>query len=113
MRNGHRARLFGAACALVSLCIIGCSKAPVCKVSPVELEELREDISVIQKDLKSAQDRQQALAADLAAKQATLETKRATPDELRRKLEAIKKGAGRTEKAKTDTKAGTPKKGTS
>ena len=113
MRNGHRARLIGVACAVVSLCIIGCSQAPTCKVSPVELEELREDIAVVQKDLKTAQDRQQQLAADLAAKQASLETKRAMPDELRRRLEATRKGSGRTEKAKAEGKAGEGKKGTS
>lgn len=113
MRNGHRARLTGAACAVVSLCIIGCSQAPTCKVSPVELEELREDISVVQKDLKTAKDRQQQLAADLASKQAALEAKRGTPDELRRRLEAIKKGSGRTEKPKAEGKAGEGKKGTS
>ena len=113
MRNGHRARLSRAACAVMSFCIFGCSQAPTCKVSPVELEELREDISVVQKDLKTAQDRQQQLAADLAAKQAVLESKRGTPDELRRRLEAIKKGSGRSEKPRTDAKAGEGKKGTS
>lgn len=104
MRTGRRVRLIGAACAVISVPLIGCSTAPTCKVSPVELEELREDIAVLQKDLKTARDREAQLSADLAAKQADLETKRGKPAELRAQLDQIKKGAGKTEKAKTDSK---------
>lgn len=101
----------GAACALIAMSLVGCSQAPECKISPVELEELREDIAVLQKDLKTAQDREAQLTADLTAKKADLETKRARPAELRAQLEHVKKGAGKTEKAKTDPK-GAAKKGT-
>ncbi|HKW14319.1 MAG TPA: hypothetical protein VJS69_07535, partial [Candidatus Krumholzibacteria bacterium] len=100
MQKGRRVRLTWAACTIISMCFVGCAKAPACKISPVELEELREDISVLKKDLKTAQDREAQLTADLAAKQADLATKRGKPDELRAQLEAVKKGAGKTEKAK-------------
>jgi septal ring factor EnvC (AmiA/AmiB activator) len=93
-----------AAGAVISVCLVACSTAPTCKVSPVELEELREDISVLQADLKKARDRQTQLETDLATKKADLETKKGKPEELRAKLDHIKKGSGRTEKAKTDAK---------
>ena len=111
MRKGRRVRLTWATCAIISICFFGCSQAPPCKVSPVELEELREDISVLQKDLKTARDREAQLTTDLANKQADLETKRGKPAELRAQLEQVKKGAGKTEKpkeAKDAAKKGTP-----
>lgn len=108
-----RRRLIGAACAVfLAMSLVGCSKTTTCQVSPVELEELREDIAVLQKDLKTAQDREAVLTADLAAKKADLETKKTKPPELRAQLEQVKKGAGKTEKPKTDTKDA-PKKGSS
>ncbi len=107
MRYGLRARLIGAFCAVVSVSLVGCSTAPVCKVSPVELEELREDIAVQERDLKAARDRKQQLTGELATKQADLDSKRETPNELRKRLEQIKRGSGRAEKPKTpDAKTG-------
>lgn len=100
-----------ATCAIISTGLFGCAKAPNCKISPVELEELREDIRGLKKDLKTAQDREAQLTAELAAKQADLVTKRTRPDSLRAQLEAIKKGAGKTEKPK-DAPKKAPKKGT-
>jgi chromosome segregation ATPase len=83
-------------------------------VSPVELEELREDVSVLQKDLKTARDRQQQLTTELAAKRADLESKRDKPDELRSRLEQLKRGSGRQEKPKNEEgKGGGSRKGTS
>jgi septal ring factor EnvC (AmiA/AmiB activator) len=90
----------------VSICIIGCSPAPTCKVSPVELEELREDIAVVERDLKAARDRAQQLRDELAAKQADLESKRSRPEELRSRLEQIRRGSGKVDKSKTAGKAG-------
>jgi chromosome segregation ATPase len=101
VRYGLRARLIGAACAVVSISIVGCAKAPTCEVSPVELEELREDIAVLEKDLKAARDRAAQLTSELAAKKADLEVKRSRPDELRARLEQIRRGSGRIEKPKT------------
>ena len=116
MRKGRRGRCIRAAGPIIGAALwvsaAGCSTAPTCKVSPVELEELREDIAVLQKDLQSARDREAQLAADLAAKKADLETKRGKPAELRAQLEQIRKGSGRTEKDKTDAKD-SKKKGTS
>jgi septal ring factor EnvC (AmiA/AmiB activator) len=93
-----------AAGAVMSVCLAACSTAPTCKVSPVELEELREDIAVLQADLKKARDREAELSTDLATKKADLETKKEKPAELRAKLDHIKKGSGKTEKPKTDAK---------
>jgi septal ring factor EnvC (AmiA/AmiB activator) len=100
VQKGRRVPLTWATCAIISMCFVGCAKAPTCKVSPVELEELREDISVLQKDLKNAKDREAQLTADLATKQADLAAKRPKPDELRAQLEQVKKGVGKTEKPK-------------
>jgi len=61
VRNGRRVRLTWAATVIISMCFFGCAKAPNCKVSPVELEELREDIAQLQKDLKTARDREAQL----------------------------------------------------
>ena len=104
MRKGRRVPLTGAACAVILISIVGCSKTTTCKVSPVELEELREDIAGLQKDLKTARDRETQLTTDLATKKADLETKRGKPAEMRAQLEQVKKGAGKTEKAKPDAK---------
>ena len=104
MRTRRRVRLIGAACAVVSVSLFGCSKTTTCEVSPVELEELREDIAVLQRDLKTAQEREAQLTTDLATKKADLETKRGKPAELRAQLDQVKKGAGKTEKPKTDAK---------
>jgi septal ring factor EnvC (AmiA/AmiB activator) len=110
VRKGRRVRLTWATCVIISMGLVGCAKAPTCKVSPVELEELREDVAVLKKDLKSAQDREATLTADLAAKQATLADRRTKPDSLRAQLEQVKKGVGKTEKAKeTPAKATTNK----
>jgi len=110
VQKGRRVRLTWATCAIItiSMCFVGCAKAPVCKVSPVELEELREDIAGLQKDLKNAKDREAALTTDLAAKQATLADRRTKPDSLRAQLEQVKKGVGKTEKPK-DAPAAKPK----
>ena len=112
MLTGRRVPLIGAACALIAMAVVGCSQAPQCQISPVELEELREDVAVLQKDLKTARDREAQLSADLAAKKADLETKRGKPAELRAQLDQVKRGAGKTEKAKTDAKKDAAKKGT-
>jgi predicted nuclease with TOPRIM domain len=81
-----------------------------CDVSPVEIEELKEDISVLDADLAAVQERVKRLSDDLVAKQADLEAKKPKPDELRRRLEELKRGSGRTEKKPTDSAtAGTKK----
>lgn len=121
MRKGRRVRLTWATCAVVSIGFFGCASAPPpCKVTPVELEEMREDIAGLQKDLKLAKEKEATLTADLAAKQADLATKRTMPDSLRAELEQVKKGAGKTEKPKdapkdakkTPAAAATPAVGT-
>ena len=102
VRKGIRAWLIGAVCA--ALVPAACTKVENCNVSPVEIEELREDISVIDKDLAGVHERRQSLEADLAAKQADLDSKKDKPAELRRKLDLLKRGSGRIEKKPADTK---------
>lgn len=108
MRKEFRAWLAGAACAAVVS--VGCSKVETCAVSPIEIEELREDISIIDKDLAGVNERAQQLADDLAAKQADLDSKKDKPAELRRRLELLKRGSGRIEKKAPETKK-TPEAG--
>jgi septal ring factor EnvC (AmiA/AmiB activator) len=94
--------------AVFAVAFLGCAKTTTCQVSPVELEELREDIAVLQKDLKTAKDREAQLTADLAAKKADLAAKQAKPAELRAQLDQVKRGAGKTEKAKEATTPAKP-----
>ena len=104
MRSVLRTWLVGVACA-VSMVLVGCGKPSTCNVSPVEIEELREDVAVVQKNLATARERSDNLAKELATKQADLDSKKGKPDELRARLEAMRKGSGRNEKAKSlDTK---------
>ncbi len=104
MRNVLRAWLVGAACAVCAM-VVGCGTAPTCNVSPVEIEELREDVATVQKNLATARERQDNLTKELAAKQADLESKKGKPDELRARLEALRKGSGRTDKKAADKNA--------
>ncbi len=107
MRNVLRAWLVGAACA-VSMVFVGCGTAPTCNVSPVEIEELREDVATVQKNLATARERQDNLTKELAAKQADLDSKKGKPDELRARLEALRKGSGRPDKKAGDSKTTKP-----
>ena len=109
MRNVLRAWLIGAACA-VCMALVGCGKATTCNVSPVEIEELREDVATVQKNLGAARERQANLTKELADKQAILDSKKGQPDELRARLEQLRKGSGRPDKAKPGEK--TPAKST-
>jgi chromosome segregation ATPase len=86
-------------------------------VSPVEIEELREDIAGVEKNLAAARERSDALTKELATKQADLESKKGTPEQLRARLEELRKGSGQKEKPKADDKSkasgGSAKKGAS
>ena len=108
MRNVFRTWLVGAVCA-VSAVFVGCSKPINCTVSPVEIEELKEDVAGVEKNLATARERKDNLTKELAVKQADLDSKKDKPDELRARLEELRRGSGRVEKPKaTDTKT-TPK----
>jgi septal ring factor EnvC (AmiA/AmiB activator) len=85
----------------VAALALGCAKVPPCTISPIEIEETREDVKVLEKDLTEAKDRAQKLSAELAAKQAELDSKKDKPAEMRAKLKELKKGSGR----KTDDEA--------
>lgn len=99
MRNAIRVCLAAAGVAMLAL---GCAKVPPCTVSPVEIEETREDVKLLEKDLVEARGRAKELSDHLAAKQAELDEKKDKPDELRKKLEELKKGSGRGEDQKKD-----------
>jgi len=77
--------------------LLGCAKVPPSSVSPVDIEETREDVKVLEKDLVVARDRAKQLNAELAARQAEHSEKKDKPDELRKKLDDLKKGSGRVE----------------
>lgn len=103
MRQVFRAWLVGALCA-AAVASTGCSKVTSCGVSPVDIEELREDVANIDKDLATVQDRQKALEEELATKQADLDSKKDKPAELQSQLDLLKRGSGRFEKKKTTDK---------
>jgi len=84
--------------------LVGCATIPPCTVSPIEIEVTREDVKLLEKDLVVARDRAKKLSTELASKKAELNGKKDQPDELRRKLVALKKGSGRHEDQKRKEK---------
>jgi hypothetical protein len=85
---------------------LGCAKIPPCTVSPIEIEETREDVKILEKDLTSAKERARQLSEDLAKKKAELDGKKDKPGELRKKLEDLQKGSGRHESQKKEKEKG-------
>jgi chromosome segregation ATPase len=85
-----------------SVFVGGCAQILPCTVSPVEIEETREDIQVLEKDLIAARDRARELGQELAAKQAELDSKKDKPAQLRKKVKELKKGSGRDDEDKKD-----------
>jgi septal ring factor EnvC (AmiA/AmiB activator) len=80
----------------------GCAKVPPCTVSPVDIEETREDVKILDKDLVEARARAKKLSDELAKKKAELARQKDKPKELRKKLDDLKKGSGRGEGQKKD-----------
>ena len=78
----------------------GCSHVQPCTVSPVEIEETREHVGILEKDLATARDRAKQLRDELAAKQAELASKKDKPGELSKKVDELKKGSGRDDEKK-------------
>ncbi len=99
MRNAIRQLACGA-WAIFAAGLFGCAKVPPCTVSPVNIEETREDVKILEKDLIAARERAKQLSEELAAKKATLDAKKGQPEELRKKVEELKKGSGRGEDEK-------------
>jgi hypothetical protein len=54
----------------VSAGAFGCAKVPPCTVSPVDIEETREDSKILEKDLLAARARAKELSTELAGKKA-------------------------------------------
>ena len=86
--------------------VFGCATVPPSTVSPVDIEETREDSKILEKDLLAARARARELSTELAAKKAEYDGKKDKPEELRKKLEELKKGSGRI-----DARRGKKKKG--
>lgn len=93
MRSLLRPLIAGLFC--VSAGVFGCAKVPPCTVSPVDIEETREDSKILEKDLLAARARAKELSTELAAKKTEYDAKKDKPEELRKKLEELKKGSGR------------------
>lgn len=85
---------------------LGCAKVPPCTVSPINIEETREDVQILDRDLAAAKARAQSLSEELARKKAELDSKKDKPDELRKKLDDLKRGSGRHEDQKRRDKDG-------
>lgn len=77
--------------------LTGCAGVPPSSVSPVDIEETREDVKILEKDLVAARARAQKLSAELTAREAEREEKKDKPEEMRKKLADLKKGSGRVE----------------
>ena len=80
----------------------GCAQIPPCTVSPIEIEETREGVKLLEKDLVEARARAKKLSDELATKQAELDSKKDKPAELRKKLKDLKKGSGRDDEDDED-----------
>lgn len=101
MRNTIGQWLIGAAF-FIAVGLLGCAKVPPCTVSPINIEETREDVKILEKDLVSARARAKELREELAAKKAELDGKKDKPKELRKKVSDLKKGSGRDESQQRD-----------
>jgi hypothetical protein len=82
--------------------VAGCAQIPPCTVSPIEIEETREGVKLLEKDLVEARERAKKLSDELAAKQAELDSKKDKPGELRERLKELKKGSGRDDEDDKD-----------
>ncbi len=87
---------------LVLVGAFGCAKVPPCTVSPIDIEETREDVKILDKDLIAAKSRAKQLSDELAKKKAELERQKDKPKELRKKLDELEKGSGRGDDQKKD-----------
>lgn len=101
MRTTYRQWVIGSAFFFMAG-VSGCAKVPPCTVSPVEIEETREDVKILENNLVTAKERAQQLSDELARKKAELDSKKDKPGELRKKLDDLKKGSGRHESQKRD-----------
>lgn len=77
---------------------VGCAKVPPCTVSPIDIEETREDSKILEKDLVTARERAKELTNELASKKADLESKKDQPAKLRERVDELEKGSGRYKK---------------
>ena len=81
---------------------LGCAKVPPCTVSPINIEETREDVKILDRDLVAAKARAKKLSEELARKKAELDSKKDKPKELRKRLDDLEKGSGRHEDQQKD-----------
>lgn len=102
MRRIIRPLMLGLFC--MSAGAFGCAKVPPCTVSPVDIEETREDSKILEKDLLTTRARAKELSTELAAKKSEFGKKKDKPEELRKKLDELKKGSGRIDRKKKKDK---------
>jgi hypothetical protein len=100
VRRTIRPTIAGLVILVSSAFAAGCSNVKPCTVSPIEIEETREHVGFLDKDLATARDRAKQLRDELAAKQAEFASKKDKPGELGKKVEELKKGSGRDEEKK-------------
>ncbi len=75
--------------------LAGCSSPPPCTVSPIEIEETREDTKTLDKSLAEAREKAKQLETKLREKRKEYNQKKDKPAELRKKVDELKKGSGR------------------
>lgn len=81
--------------ALLALSAMGCGPKPPCPVGPDAVRQAQEATEKVQSELGAATAERERLEKELKDKQATLDSLKGKPDELEKKLEALKKGSGR------------------
>lgn len=73
----------------------GCGPKPPCPVGPEVVNKAQHDTQKVESDLAAATAEREKLQKELSDKQAQLDQLKGKPEELRKKLEALKKGSGR------------------
>jgi hypothetical protein len=81
--------------ALLFVFAVGCGPKPPCPVGTEVVKEAQMQTQQAETGLAEAVAERERLETELSAKQAELQSMRGKPDELEKKLEALKKGSGR------------------
>jgi septal ring factor EnvC (AmiA/AmiB activator) len=80
---------------LLLMLAVGCGPKPPCPVGPQVVKQAQAETKQAETDLAEAVAEREALEKELSEKQAELQSLRGKPEELEKKLEALKKGSGR------------------
>jgi peptidoglycan hydrolase CwlO-like protein len=82
-------------CALLVLMTVGCGPKPPCPVGPEVVKQAQSKTAGAESSLAEATAERERLERELSEKQANLEQLKGKPEELKKKLEVLKKGSGR------------------